>query len=170
MITRATTRSLGMVGLLMVLMGAWAAIAVFVGPSFGYSVDATKAWQWNMDHAWLHLAPGGAAMLGGLLIMTALPGAFGAARAVLGSLLAVAAGAWLIVGPLAWPVLISSAHSVFRGASPLHNLANQVGANYGPGALLILMAAFVIGAAATASRVEVAAENSSVDQTRAVAA
>ena len=83
MIKRSTTRSLGMVGLFTLLMGAWAGIVVFVGPIFGYSVDGTRSWKWNMSHALLHLASA-AAVLGGLLIMTALRGVFGAARGALG--------------------------------------------------------------------------------------
>ena len=170
MINRSTTRSVSFLGLVMVLMGAWAAMVVFVGSSFGYSVDRTGTWQWNLNHAWLHLAPGAAAFFGGMLVVTALPGTFGGARAAIGSLLGVAAGAWLIVGPLAWPVLQGPGHSVFRAATPLHNLVNQVGANLGPGVLLVLMGAFVFGVTATARRVEVAVDGPTISQTRVVAA
>ena len=61
--------SLGVAGLLVVLLGAWGGIVPFLGPTFGYSADGTGSWYWDLAHAILSLVPGVAACLAGLLIM-----------------------------------------------------------------------------------------------------
>jgi hypothetical protein len=129
-------------GIFAVLMGAWAGIVVFVGPLFGYAIDGKTAWRWNLNHALLHLAPGAAAVLGGLILL----GRF-APRVHFGGLLTIAAGAWLVIGPLAWPVLLGGKHVAWTSAGPFHDLANQAGANLGPGLLLVLAGAVCLGAA-----------------------
>ena len=134
-------------GLFTLLLGAWAGIVPFVGPSFGYSVDRTGSWHWSLPHALLWLAPGAAACLAGLVMMGLIPRGLGG-RGRLGSgfagLLAIASGAWLVVGALAWPILESS-RTVFAAASPFHEFTYQVGSSIGPGVLLSLLGAFALG-------------------------
>jgi len=145
-VARSTSGGLGAIGILTTLLGAWAGIVVFAGPVFGYSVEGRGAWHWSAAHGLLHLAPGAAAFLAGLIILASAPS--GVARggsAFIGSLLAVAAGAWLVIGPIAWPVLQGNGHRVWNAAPPLHELAYQVGANLGPGAILILTGALALG-------------------------
>jgi len=145
---RLSLGALGLGALATVLVGAWAGIVVFVGPSFGYSVDGTGAWRWDEAHAWLHFAPGVAAVVAGLLMLAALGRAVsgGATRGVgLAGLLSIVAGAWLVLGPTAWPTVVTTHRRVWAVASPLHNLAHQVGANLGPGALLIVFGALSMG-------------------------
>jgi hypothetical protein len=62
--------SLGVAGLLLVVLGAWGGIVPFIGPTFGFSADGKGSWHWELTHALLSLAPGAAALLAGLLIMT----------------------------------------------------------------------------------------------------
>lgn len=149
----AATRPAGALaatGLLTLLLGAWAGICVFVGPVFGYSVDGTASWTWNLPHAWLHLAPGALAVLAGFLLFTSAGRRAGlladapSPTATLAGMLAVVAGAWLVVGPLAWPVQ-HGAGPVWAPASPLRNLADQVGANLGPGVLLCGLGGLAMG-------------------------
>ena len=145
---------IGTLGLLTLLVGAWGGIVPFVGPTFGFSGDGTMAWYWNMPHALLWLAPGAAAVVAGAVMLGMLPralsglgriGAFGA------GLLAVLAGAWFVIGPEAWPVLVRSA-GVFTPAHPLREFARQIGYSFGPGVLLVLFGAMAMGMAGRAAR------------------
>lgn len=136
--------SLEMAGLFMLFTGAWGGIVPFVGPLFGYSADGSRSWHWSQVHALLFLAPGGAAVLAGLLVITgALSRMSRPAQLVLAGTLAAVCGAWFIVGPLAWPVLQGS--SVFVSASALRELEYWVGYSLGPGGLLLAIGAFVLG-------------------------
>ena len=135
---RAFSVATGTTGLGLILLGAWAAIVPFVGPTFGFSADGTGSWTWGLSHALLFLVPGAAAVIGGLLVMTGIPATVRA-----GGMLAALAGAWLIIGPVAWPVLEGS--SFFSGASALGELSYWIGYSLGPGALLIGFGAFVTG-------------------------
>ena len=99
---------LSIIGLLTALLGAWAGLSVFVGPSFGWSPDGSPSWHWNLIHAALHVAPGGVAMIAGIAMVATVPKAargMGRLGAALAGLLAILAGAWLVVGPSEWLVL-----------------------------------------------------------------
>lgn len=84
-------------GLLLVVLGAWAAIVPFIGPylDFAYTPSVNSTWNWTAGRGWLNVFPGCVAIFGGLLLLAS------ASRVVtsLGGWLAAAAGAWLIVGP-----------------------------------------------------------------------
>jgi hypothetical protein len=84
-------------GLLLVLLGAWAALVPFIGPyfNFAFTPQPNDAWHWTEARGWLEVLPGAAAFLGGLLLLLS------ASRLTtsLGGWLGVAGGAWLIVGP-----------------------------------------------------------------------
>lgn len=125
-------------GVLALLVGAWGAIVPFVGPEFHYSADGTGAWAWSAPHAWLFLVPGAVAVLGALLIMAVRGGI-----ASLGALLAIVAGAWFVIGPVAWPVIHGS--TFFSGDTTLRQFEFWVGYSLGPGVLLAILGAFVLG-------------------------
>jgi hypothetical protein len=132
----------------MVLAGAWAGIVVFWGPTFGYSVDGSGSWHWSSAHTWLHLAPGAMAVLAGLLMLASLPRLVGerAGRGSgLASIMSIVAGAWLVIGPASWPTLVNHAHPVWAATTPLRTLADQVGANLGPGLILMLAGSLTLG-------------------------
>jgi hypothetical protein len=59
-------------------------------------------------------------------------------------LVAVLCGAWFVIGPLAWSV-IDNVRPYFVVASPLRQLANEVGYAMGPGLILGVCGAFAIG-------------------------
>jgi hypothetical protein len=132
---------------LMLLVGAWGGIVAFVGPTFGFSADGSSSWTWNLMHALLGVAPGAAACAGAVAAFGLIPrfargrGHIGAAGA---GLLVALAGAWFVVGPVAWPVLQRSA-GVYVPASPLRELAYQVGYSLGPGVLLTLLGGITFG-------------------------
>lgn len=158
-------------GLFAILVGAWAGIAVFVGPLFGYYVDGHGSWHWNLTRALLHFAPGVAAIVAGLILLSASPGILTArSRVHLGGFLAIVAGAWLVIGPLAWPVLEGARHTAFSAAGPLNNLANQAGANLGPGLLLAILGCLSIGVSLGRGRAAVVAEPVATSDATVIAA
>ena len=56
-------------GGLLILLGGWGALVPFVGPYFGYAYTPDNAWHFTLARVWLEILPGGAAVLGGVLIM-----------------------------------------------------------------------------------------------------
>jgi hypothetical protein len=79
-------------GVLLILLGVAAALAPLLGPEIGLK----KTFDVTQDRLLLSIIPGAAAAVGGLLLLVS------ASRpmAMLGALLALAGGIWLIVGPL----------------------------------------------------------------------
>ncbi|HEY3942151.1 MAG TPA: hypothetical protein VGL60_06675 [Acidimicrobiales bacterium] len=138
---------LGGVGLLMVVVGAWGGIVPFLGPAIGFSGDGSGSWNLDASHAAVGLAPGAVAVVIGLLLVAEAPRVIvgrGRGSLTMAGLLAVACGAWFVVGPLAWPVLQAS-RPYFVGAGALRELAYQVGYALGPGGIVIACGAFAVG-------------------------
>jgi hypothetical protein len=135
--------SLGMLtaGIGAVLVGAWAGIVPFVGPTFGYTLGASAAWRVTSDHVYLQLAPGAAGVVAGLVCLGFVPGRdrapFWRGVAVVAGLSAAAAGAWLVIGPDAYTVLRHvGANGRTLPTRSLAGLVTQVGYYLGPGVLL----------------------------------
>lgn len=129
-------------GALIVVLGLWAALIPFVGPYFHYAIGVDHAWHWGMKRLWFDVLPGAVAIVGGLMLIRSDRRASGG----LGGWLAVAAGAWLIVGPslsLLWqhaPGAIGTPHGgTHRQALEL------IGFYYAVGALIVGLAAFATG-------------------------
>lgn len=134
-------------GLLALLVGTWAAIAVYIGPYFGYRPTTVQTWTWNTQNWMLHLAPGAAAAVAGLILLAVGPSRrtlLGGALALPGLLLLVAGG-WFVVGPAAWPLIESG--PAFAGATT-HSaaFANQIGTTLGPGVVLAILAGMALKA------------------------
>jgi hypothetical protein len=95
---RRVARSRGALsGILLVILGLWAALVPFIGPYFNlaFTPQPNTAWHWTSARGWLEVLPGAAAFLGGMLLL------FSASRAatIFGGWLAALGGAWLVVGP-----------------------------------------------------------------------
>ncbi|MGO9332549.1 MAG: hypothetical protein ACLQCU_00580 [Acidimicrobiales bacterium] len=147
---------LSIIGLLTALLGAWAGLSVFVGPSFGWSPDGSPSWHWNLIHTALHVAPGGVALIAGIAMVATVPKAargMGRLGAALAGLLAILAGAWLVVGPSEWLVLKPTQQIVFASAAPMRSFTYVVGANLGPGLLLAVTGAFALAWAVRVAKV-----------------
>src|SRR3954452_5373708 len=82
-------------GLLLMILGAWGALIPFIGPYFGLTIGSDQTWDWSSGRLWLSVLPGVAAFVGGFLLLTSAH----RARAAVGAWLAIAAGAWFVVGP-----------------------------------------------------------------------
>lgn len=153
---RAFARPLGAggVGVWVVLLAAWAGIAVFVGPLFDFRPTTTNAWDWTMQNWLLHLVPGAVGVFAGLVMLGTI-GASGAGKRGglgIGALLTMAAGAWLVVGPAAYRWFESSAAFAPTG-SPRNDFINQIGANLGPGVLLAILGGMALKAGIANPRV-----------------
>ena len=83
-----------LMGLLLVLLGAWGALVPFFGPNIDWAYMADPAWTWTTTKGWLEVLPGAVTAFGGLLLLVS--GNRGSA--VLGGWLAVLGGAWFVVG------------------------------------------------------------------------
>jgi hypothetical protein len=136
-------RSTGAVsGVLIVVLGTWAALIPFVGPYFDYSFGTNATWHFTTDRLWLDVLPGALAVLGGLLLIVAGTRPAG----IFGGWLAMVAGGWLIVGP---PVSLTWESGTGPIGRPLFGSTRQmlelVGYFYGVGALIVALSAFAIG-------------------------
>src|SRR6516165_5865177 len=83
-----------LMGLLLILLGAWGALVRFFGPNIDWAYMADPAWTWTTAKGWLGVLPGAVTALGGLLLLVS--GNRGSA--VFGGWLAVLGGAWFVVG------------------------------------------------------------------------
>src|SRR4051794_17898971 len=83
-------------GLLIVVLGAWGAIVPFVGPSFNLTIGPDATFHMTDGRLWLSLIPGVVAVVGGLMLLFSA----NRASAILGAQLALAAGAWFVIGPV----------------------------------------------------------------------
>lgn len=133
---RARPLGASLTGLGALLVGAWGAIAVYVGPYFGFRPTTAQTWDWNLQNGLLHLLPGAVAFAAGLMLLAMGPARRGAGGVLtLPALLLMAAGAWFVVGPVAWPTFEGGA-AYAQVASASRNLLNQAGASLAPGLVL----------------------------------
>jgi hypothetical protein len=85
----------GVIGVLLILLGLWGGLAPFVGPYFHFGYTPDTAMHYTQGRLYFSAIPGGAALLGGLVVVLTRSRALG----VLGGLLAALGGAWFIAGP-----------------------------------------------------------------------
>jgi len=90
-------------GVLLMILGLWAALVPFIGPSFdlGYTPNPNSTWHWTAARGWLEVLPGAAAFLGGLLLLASTS----RAMTVFGGWLAALGGAWLVIGSALAPAI-----------------------------------------------------------------
>jgi hypothetical protein len=138
-----------LLGLLLVLLGAWGGIVAYVGPRIGYRMDTGPAWDWTTAHWQLHAVPGGAVVLGGLLLLVATPSAL----ARLGALLALLGGMWLVVGPLFASMWLGAGAETQLASSTLSQAARPLGYHYGTGILIVACAGYAWATCAAVAHV-----------------
>ena len=146
---RAAVRPVGaaVAGTGAVLVGIWGAIAGYIGPYFGYHPTAGTAWTWSAQNGLLHLAPGAVAVLAGMLILSAGPARGGARRLTVAvpALLLLAAGAWFVIGPVAWPMFGTGAAFAAAGRAGTR-LLDQAGSSLAPGLALAMFGGMAVKA------------------------
>ncbi len=131
--------SFKVLGGLLVLLGIWAALIPFVGPSIGLS--SGKSWNLTEGRVTLHLIPGIVAALGGFLLASGRTG-----RLALGAGLAVLGGVWSVVAPTLHPLWADGGGGMMMmGSSKLSSAMSSLAYHYGVGILITLVAAFALG-------------------------
>lgn len=140
--TMQIPRSRGAVsGLLIVALGLWGALVPFVGPLFDFAFSPDRPWAWTAGRGWLQVLPGVVAVLGGLLLFASR----NRATAMIGSWMAVAAGAWFVVGrAVAAPLGLGNAGDPVA-ATEAHRVWLELTYFSGLGALIIFLAALAAG-------------------------
>ncbi len=139
-------------GLILIILGFVGALVPFVGPSFDFGMGDTPAWTWTEGRATLHLAPGIAAMVGGLMLMR------GRARDTqrLGAIVAAAGGTWFIIAPTLHPLWATPSMDMGgmsgMGDSALSSALSSLVYHYGTGVVIALLAAYALGSLAVARR------------------
>jgi hypothetical protein len=135
-------------GLLLMILGAWGALAPFIGPYFNLVFGPDKTWHWTSGRLWLSVVPGVAAFVGGLLLLTSAH----RARAGFGAWLALLAGAWFVVGPTVsflWNDGVSATGSAAGGST--RRVIELLAMYDGVGVLIAILGAFALGRLAVRS-------------------
>jgi hypothetical protein len=155
-------------GVLLVILGAWAAIVPFIGPylHFAYTPSTNTAWIWTESRGWFEVAPGAAAFAGGLLLLLST----NRAVAILGAWLGIAGGAWLIVGPSLADVLNKSIGTPDPASSTNVKALEELFFFYGVGALIVFVASVALGRLSVQSVRDVAVAERRAAQAEAAAA
>jgi hypothetical protein len=128
-------------GLLLIILGAWAAIIPFIGPLFTYAYTPDKSWTWTAARGWLEVLPGAVALVAGVILLMSANRVTASVAAWLG----IAAGVWLVIGrDLAQWLHIGSPG---QPASKHQFLAalESLGMFSGIGAAILLFAATALG-------------------------
>jgi hypothetical protein len=81
-------------GLLLILLGAWAALVPFIGPYFHFAYVSDVRWHYTTSRLYLDILPGAAAAVGGFFVLVTRSRAAGALFAFLAAL----GGGWLVAG------------------------------------------------------------------------
>lgn len=128
-------------GVLLIILGAWAAIIPFVGPLFSYAYTPNKSWDWTAPRGWLEVLPGVVALVAGIVLLVSA----NRVTASIAGWLGIAAGGWLVIGRdvAAWWHIGSPGVP----ASSSHFLAalESLGMFSGVGGLILLIAAIAVG-------------------------
>ena len=129
-------------GFLVALLGIWGALIPFIGPYFHYAYTPDKAWTYNTGRLWLEILPGGAALLGGVLLIIAN----GRHVALFGAFLGIVSGAWFAVGNALAPLWTTAAPAgVPASTTTLMRAMEEIGFFTGLGVAMVLIAAAVAG-------------------------
>lgn len=128
-------------GLLLVVMGAWAALAPFVGPYMDFAFTPDKSWTWTSARGWLEVLPGCVIGVGGLVLLLTTNRLF----AVTATWYAMAGGAWLIIGPQLIHVVNTGSPGTPTGSTDGLRAGEWIADFYGLGALVLIVAATLHG-------------------------
>lgn len=128
-------------GFLLVLAGVWGALIPFVGPYFDFTYSPEQPWYWTAARGWLEVLPGVVTVIGGFLLLSSR----NRLSAMLGGWLAVAAGAWFVVGRVFTNMLAIGDIGVPAASTPEKTVAIELAFFTGLGALIIFLGAVAVG-------------------------
>ncbi|TFV56051.1 hypothetical protein E4P42_20890 [Mycobacterium sp. PS03-16] len=128
-------------GFLLILLGLWGALIPFVGPYFDFAFTPDQPWTWTNARGWLEVLPGAVAVVGGFFMLTSR----NRATAMLGGWLAVAAGAWFVVGRAVAGLLGLGSAGAPVATSDTKRVWLELTYFYGLGALIVFLGALALG-------------------------
>ncbi|MGH8862514.1 MAG: hypothetical protein ACRDVG_15000 [Jatrophihabitantaceae bacterium] len=140
--TRKLSRTRGAAsGVLLILLGAWGALAPFIGPWFNFAFTPDKSWTWTAARGWFEVLPGSVTFLAGVLLLT------GTTRAVtlLGAWMGILAGGWFVIGPPLTSELTLGRLGQPTGSSSAVRVLETLTFFYGLGAIILFLAASAFG-------------------------
>lgn len=131
-----------MSGVLLVLLGLWGGLVPLLGHYFNFVIGPDRGFDFTAGRVWLSILPAVATIVGGLIVV----GAANRAGALLGAWLAMAGGAWFVVGN---PVSELWNHGVRQAGPALGGqtlrVIEELTYFYGLGALILAIASFAFG-------------------------
>jgi hypothetical protein len=122
------------------LLGAWGALAPFIGHSFGYGYTPDDTWSWTAARGWLEVLPGAVAFGGGLVVTATAH----RVSATFGGWLAAAAGAWFVLGTVITPWWNAGFIGTPSGSAD-RMVLEQVGMFSGLGVVIVCLAGIALG-------------------------
>jgi hypothetical protein len=125
-------------GVVIAVLGAWAAVVALVGPSFSYGFETSSSWRFTAAHWELSIGPGLLALAAGLLLASA-----SVSRARLGAILGLVAGFWLTAGPFVFPLWASEVTP--HAAADWKRMLLWLGWYVGIGALIASLSSLALG-------------------------
>jgi hypothetical protein len=132
-------------GVLLVLLGAAAALAPLLGPEIGLTIGSDETFDVTQDRLILSVIPGAAVALGGLLLLVAA----NRPVAMFGGVLALAGGIWLVVGPVVSRLWEDSGGLLGAAGRPAGDRTRQtievLTYHHGIGALITALAGIGLG-------------------------
>lgn len=149
-VARIPRRRGSMVGLLLIVLGAWGALAPFVGPYFNFGLRPDQAWHYSDGRLYLSIIPGAVALAAGLVIIATRSRALG----IVVSLAAAVAGGWFVFGTPVTQIVLQKT-SIAPGAPLMPAnppvavntwvFLEQVGVFTGVGVLIVALGAIAMG-------------------------
>lgn len=127
-----------LIGLFLVLLGAWGALIPFVGPNFEFAY--TQGQDWTAARGWLEVLPGLITAVGGVLLILSRSRGSG----MLGGWLAALGGAWFVVGRAFAPLFGIGSVGDPVGATERKRAVLEVAYFSGLGALITFLAGAAI--------------------------
>ena len=142
-------------GLLLVLLGIWGGLAIFIGPYLGYGYAPAGAWFYSTVRLYMVILPAAATILGGLMALVSA----NRATAAFGGWLAAVGGAWFVLGSVFGPLWRGTANpmGVPLGTGMVHQALERIGLFSGLGVVIVFLAAMSLGRFTVRSHREVAA-------------
>ncbi len=142
-----TPRSRGsLCGLALILLGCWAGLAPFAGPSLRFGFTPDRAWEYTSGRLYLSALPGAVVVLAGLIIAVTRSRWFGGFCALVAAL----GGVWLIAGAALVKLLPASQVASITVGAPLRagasvHILTGLAFFTGAGALIVFFAAVALG-------------------------
>jgi hypothetical protein len=128
-------------GVLLMLLGAWAAIVPFIGDYMDFAYRPTSTWTWTAARGWYEVLPGCLALLGGLMLLVSRHRMVALAGGWLGAI----GGAWLVIGPVLSPSLTLGSLGTPATTSTTTATLMRLFYFYAVGAAILFVASVALG-------------------------